>query len=128
MFPEEFFKQIYRLHGWPYRPGVAQRTPLIGHLINIYIYEKLPPPVLPELRRRNPVTAKGYRKYKHSQFLSAETGIPELDRQIAIVTMLMRVSDDKEDFEANFERAFAKEYQPRLPLRVDVGTAAANGD
>lgn len=120
-FPEEFFRQIYRLHGWPYKPGNAQRTPFIGHLINKYIYEQLPPPVLPELKRRNPMTEKGYRRWKHTQLLTPETGIPALDQQISNVVILMRISDDREDFEQKFERAFSKSYQPRLPLRIDVG-------
>ena len=38
------------------------------------IYEQLPAPVLPTLQERNPVTEKGYRKHKHFQFLTADTG------------------------------------------------------
>ncbi len=121
MFPDEFFKQIYRLQGWPYRPGNAKRTPFIGHLINKYIYDKLPTEVLPTLRQLNPVTLSGHRRYKHSQFLTTDTGHPHLDKQIMIVTTLMRISDTKEEFIENFEKAFAKEYQNRLPLVIDVG-------
>jgi len=66
-FPDEFFKQVYRLHGWPYRPGSAKRPLYVGQLINKYIYEQLPPPVLPELRKLNPVTEAGYRRHKHFQ-------------------------------------------------------------
>lgn len=72
-FPDEFFRQIYRVHGWPYRPGNAKRTPFIGKLINKYVYEPLPPGVLDELRRLNPVTENGRRKRKHFQHL-ADTG------------------------------------------------------
>jgi hypothetical protein len=54
------------------------------------------------------------------QFLTADTGNVHLDRQITAVTMIMKVSDDKKDFEDNFKRAFAKEYQERLPLVVTV--------
>lgn len=46
MFPDEFFKQIYRLQGWEYRPGTAKRTQLVGLLINKYVYEQLPEGVL----------------------------------------------------------------------------------
>ena len=46
MFPEEFFRQIYRIRDWPYKPGNAKRNPLIGHMINNkYIYKQLPPGV-----------------------------------------------------------------------------------
>jgi hypothetical protein len=117
-FPEEFFKQLYRLHGWPYRVGSTKRTQYVGKLINKLIYEQLPPPVLPTLREKNPVTEKGYRKHKHFQFRTPETGNLHLDRQITAVTMLLKVSEDKEEFDDKFKKAFAKEYQERLPLVV----------
>lgn len=120
-FPDEFFKQIYRLHGWPYRPGSAKRPSYVGQLINKYIYEQLPPPVLPELRKLNPVTERGYRRHKHFQYLTADTGNIHLDRQITAVTTILKVSDDRKDFENNFAKAFAKTYQHQLPLVVNVG-------
>jgi hypothetical protein len=70
-----------------------------------------------ELRRKNPVTEKGYRKHKHYQFLTGETGIPHLDDQIKMTTMLMRISESRDQFEAMFEKAFAK--QKRLPFLAE---------
>lgn len=119
-FPQEFFQQVYRLQGWDFKPGSAKRTPYVGRLINKHIYEPLPPGVLDELRRRNPVTETGYRRHKHFQFLTPDTGSPHLDKQIAMVTMLMRVSQDKDEFEELFNKAFSKPVQQRLPLIVDV--------
>jgi hypothetical protein len=119
-FPDEFFKQVYRLHGWPYRPGSAKRPSYVGQLINKYIYEQLPPPILPELRKLNPVTESGYRRHKHFQHLTADTGNVHLDRQITATTTIMKVSDDRKDFEENFGKAFSKTYQHRLPLVVDA--------
>jgi hypothetical protein len=122
-FPEEFFKQIYRVHGWPYKPGNAKRTPFIGHLINKYVYGELPSGVLDELRRLNPVTDHGYRKRKHFQYLTADTGNEHLDRQIMTIITLMRISDTKEELERHFAKAFGKALPPvqeRLPLVIDV--------
>ena len=120
MFPEEFFKQTYRLLNWEYRPGVAKRNSNVGKWINKYIYEKLPPGVLPELRRLNPVVGN-YRRHKHFQFLTAETGNVHLDKQITAVTTIMRISDDRDDFEYNFAKAFPKVGdQGRLPLVIEV--------
>lgn len=110
-FPDEFFKQIYRLHGWEFKPGQAKRPQMIGHLINKLIYDKLPPGVLPELQKRNPPLPSGYRRYKHFQFLTPETGHPHLDKQIVAVTTLMRVADDKGGFERLFNKAFPKPGQ-----------------
>jgi P63C domain len=123
MFPEEFFRQIYRIHDWPYKPGNAKRTPLVGHLINKYVYGQLPPGVLDELRRLNPVTERGYRKRKHFQHLTADTGNEHLDRQIMTITTLMRISDTKEELERNIAKAFGKPLQAvqeRIPLVIDV--------
>jgi hypothetical protein len=117
-FPDEFFRQIYRLQGWDYKPGSAKRTPYVGKLINKYIYEQLPPGVLVELRKRNPVTESGYRKHKHFQLLTADTGSPHLDKQIVATTTIMKVSDDQADFEDNFDKAYAQYYQHRLPLKI----------
>jgi hypothetical protein len=119
-FPDEFFKQIYRLQGWEYKPGTAKRTPQVGNLINKYIYEQLPPGVLDELRRRNPTTEKGYRKHKHFQFLTTDTGQPDLDRQVSSVTTLMRASADRGQFEELFGRAYDHTAQLRLPLVIAV--------
>jgi len=119
-FPNEFFKQIYRLHGWEYKPGSTRRPSYVGHFINRYVYEPLPPGVLPTLRELNPRTDKGYRKHKHFQFLTADTGNTHLDRQITAITMIMKVSDNRPDYEENFDKAFAKEYQPKLPLVVNT--------
>lgn len=116
-FPDEFFREIYRLHGWAYKPGTSKRTPYVGKLVNKYVYEQLPPGVLDELRSRNPRVA-GRRLHKHHQFLTEDTGNPHLDKQIATITTLMRIANDKVDFEDMFERAYSP--QQRLPLVVPV--------
>lgn len=119
MFPPEFLKQIYRLHGWDYKDGKTTTPRYVGKFINKYIYEQLPPGVLPELQRKNP-SEKGQRKHKHSQYLTEQTGIPVLDKQISNVTMLMRIAREKKEFADLFDRAYAKYYQNRLPLIIDV--------
>jgi hypothetical protein len=120
-FPDEFFREIYRLQGWEYKPGTSKRHPYVGKLVNKYIYEQLPPGVLDELRRLNPRTERGYRAHKHFQFLTADTGNPQLDRQISTVTTLLRIANSKAEFEDLFDRAFAR--QMRLPLVIEVPPA-----
>jgi hypothetical protein len=119
MFPDEFFEEIYRLQDWEYRPGTSKRTPFVGKLVNKYVYDRLPPSVRDELCRLTPRTERGYRSHQHHQFLTADTGNPHLDKQIATVTTLMRVSENRREFERLFERAFPPP-QARLPLVVDV--------
>jgi hypothetical protein len=119
-FPEEFFKEIYRLQGWEFKPGNAKRTPFVGYLINKYIYEQMPPGVLEELKRLNPVTEKGYRKHKHHSHLTVDVGNPALNRQIIKVMTLMSISDTKTDFEEVFAKAFKLPVQTRLSFGVDT--------
>jgi hypothetical protein len=118
-FPNEFFKQVYKIYGWPYKPGSTKRTPQVGKFINEYIYKALPPNVLPKLEELNPVTEKGWRRWKHFQFM-ADTGNIHLDRQITTVTTLMQVSDNKAGFAENYAKVFATFYQQKLPLVLDV--------
>lgn len=116
-FPDDFFREIYRIMGWEYRPGSSKRAPYVGKLVNKYVYDQLPPGVAEELPRVNPRTDKGHRRYKHHKFLTADTGSPHLDKQITTVTTLLRVSEDRAQFEQLFERAFPP-TQDRLPLVV----------
>lgn len=123
-FPNEFFKEIYRLYGWTYKPGSSFRPQYIGKFINKYIYEPLPPQVLPRMRELNPVTEKGYRRHKHFQYLTDDIGEPHLDKQLAATTALLKISDSVPGFDDHFRRAFAKHYQNKLnfpePLVIDV--------
>ena len=119
-FPSEFFKNIYRLYDWEYKPGVTKAPRYIGKFISKYVYDPLPPGVHQQLRELNPTNEKGQRKHKHFQFLTESVGDPHLDKQIIAVTTLLKISDNPRTFDDNFQRAFSKHYQPRLPLVVDV--------
>lgn len=123
MFPDDFFREIYRLHGWEFRPGTSRRTPHVGKLIKHYIYEQLPKGVLDELERVNPKNDKGNRPRKHDQHLTASTGNAHLDKQITTVTVLMKIARNRREFDDLFERAFPPAQQ-KLPLEIDTG---ANG-
>lgn len=117
-FPDEFFQEIYRLHGWQFMEGHHKHSPFVGQLINKLIYDKLPPGVLPELRRRNPTMPSGYRRYKHHQFLTVDIGNPHLDKQVVVVTYLMKASENKQEFKHLFDRAFPRKGQ-QLALALE---------
>jgi len=116
-FPDEFFKQIYRLNGWQYKEGHHKRPRYVGRLVKQLIYKQLPPGVLVQLEKINPPAPKGYRLYKHHQFLTEDTGHPHLNKQIIEVTTLMRISDSKREFADLFGRAF--------PVQPEVGKQLA---
>jgi hypothetical protein len=117
-FPNEFFKQLYRLNGWKYIEGNHKRPRYVGSMINTLVYEHLPPGVLPQLKRVNPPNESGRRKHTHHQFLTPETGHPHLDKQIIEVTTLMRVSDDKPAFKRLFAKAFPKRQKHDDQLKL----------
>jgi hypothetical protein len=119
-FPDSFFEQIYKVQGWEFKPGTAKRTPHVGKLINKYIYEPLPPGVLDKMRELNPADERGQRRHKHHQYLTVDTGVESLDRQIIAVTTLLRAAENRREFEELFERVFPPKdgLQKRLPLVV----------
>lgn len=108
-FPIAYYEQIYRVMGWPYDASTTKRTAYIGKLTNKLIYDKLPPGVLPQLRRKNPTDAvTKRRKHKHFQFLTDQVGNVHLEKQIAAVTTLLRAVPDGNWrlFETLFNHAF----------------------
>lgn len=111
-FPNEFYKEMFRLRGWEYRG--SPKPPLVGKITNFLVYEQLPQGVLDELQMKNPVVIKGYRRYRHHQFLTEETGIPHLDKHLASVVTLMKAFDNWKDFEAAFQRVFGLSSQENL--------------
>jgi len=105
-FPDEFYRQLYRLRRWTWPAGHA-RPPLIGKITNKIVYERLPQGVLEELRHRNPAEpGTGRRKWKHHQFLSEDLGQPDLRDHLLQLVAVMRVSKDWASFERNLAAAF----------------------
>jgi hypothetical protein len=102
-FPDKFFKEIYRLHGWNYIEGKTQRPGIVGTFINRYVYEQLPDGVLEVLKIQNPIDGLGQRKHRHHTKLT-ETGNKHLDQQINKVITLMEASEDKKDYDKLFDR------------------------
>jgi hypothetical protein len=118
------FREIYRLHNWPFVEGKTRSPRYIGKLINHLIYAQLPPGVLHELRQKNPIAyPRGYRRWKHHQWLTEDLGNPHLTNQVSQTMGIMRVSEDKREFERLFNRAF-----PKLDQRQGVLAFPQNKD
>ncbi len=116
-FPDEFYKEIFRLKGWDYYQ--TQKKPLlVGKLTNTIVYEKLPKGVLVELRKKNPKDAKGRRKQKLFQWLTDDLGNPHLKAHLQQVIVLMRISANWNKFMSHLNRAFP-EGQTELDLDED---------
>ncbi|MHC5773959.1 P63C domain-containing protein [Nostoc sp.] len=105
MFPDEFYKELFRLRGWEYNPVSVKRPILVGKLTNKIVYKRLPSGVLEELKQKNPVV-NGRRRHKYFQFLTEDIGNPHLSKHLAAVIALMRASSNWKVFERLLERAF----------------------
>ncbi len=115
-FPDEYYEQLFRLMEWQYNPLSVKRPKYVGKLTNKIVYEKLPPGVLEDLRRLNPVTEKGYRKDKHFQHLSPEVGKEHLEKHLTEVIVLMRISPNWRTFEKHLERAFPSHREEQIEV------------
>jgi len=110
-FPLEFYKEMFRLKGWQYKGNA--KSPLVGQYTNKYVYDVLPENVLDELKKKNPLVKnksnenKFYRKYRFHQFLTDNIGIPHLDKHLASVITIMKLSDNWSQFEVMFDRWYA---------------------
>lgn len=107
-FTPEFYQELFRLKNLPF-DGSSKSPRYIGRLTNDIIYRRLAPGILEELQRKNP-SSNGQRKYKHSQWLTENTGYPKLQQHIAAVIVLMRISKNYEEFKTLIDRA--------LPIRI----------
>lgn len=105
-FPDEFYKQMFRLWGWPYSPPQIKRPQIVGRITNQLVYDRLPPGVRAELEAKNPTNERGWRRHKHHQLLSKDVGNKHLEDHIREVVVLMRGARNREQFEEVFNRAF----------------------
>jgi hypothetical protein len=118
-FPDEYYKQLFRLKGWTYTPLSVKRPKLVGKLTNELVYKKLPVNVLDELKRLNPVKNKKTwrRGAAHFQHLSSDIGQPDLREHLLQLIAVMRASSNWNSFKRNFARAFPS---PGDQIEIDL--------
>lgn len=108
-YPIELYKQWFRLNNWEWKEQNAQKRPsVIGKWTNKYIYERIAPNILQELERKNPKNDKGYREYKHFQFLTDEVGEPKLREFFGGLIALARATSSWRKYTELVERAYPK--------------------
>ena len=118
-FPDEFYKQIFRLRGWAWQGMAVNRPQVVAHYTTDIVYERLTDGILEELEKRNPKTQKGSRPARHHQWLTEDVGHPALAQHLYAVIGLMRISPDWETFVDFLDRAFPKRNQMiKLPMNL----------
>lgn len=91
-FPPEFFEAIFKMKGWTWKQASTKKPQVVGHYINNYVYSRLAPKILTELRIRNPKDEKGNRKGRHPQWINPEFGHPKLKEHLGILTAFARAT------------------------------------
>ena len=90
-FPDEYYRQIFRLYGLTYPPKKTHFRPgFIGTLTNEVVYERLAPELLPELKKE---ATKLEKKVRLHQFLSSDVGHPKLREHLASLITLLKLSN-----------------------------------
>lgn len=111
-FPDEFYREIFRLNDWPFTVAQIQRGErpgIIGTWTKKYIYSALPKGVLPALLDKTPRNDKGKLKAHLHRSLTREQGIEHLNKQIISVVTLMNISDNWKQFEKLWNKKFGQQ-------------------
>lgn len=117
-FPDEFYKQMFRLKKWDFDPLSVARPGIVGKYTVDLIYERLAPGLVKELERLNPKPYGGNRKSRHHQWLSNDIGHPALAQHLHAVIGFMRACSSWEQFLEMINRAFPKKGHT-IPLLLE---------
>jgi hypothetical protein len=119
-FPDDFYKELFRLRGWTYDPMSVKRPKLVGYLTENIVYKRLPDGVLDELKKLNPKDDAGRRKKRHHQFLTDDIGNPHLEKHVASAITLMKISGSYKGFKKHLDKALPiPKSQLALPFEED---------
>lgn len=102
-FPDDFYREIFRLRGLDYPTATVKRPQYFGHLTNDVVYKRLAPGVLDELKKVTPRDPSGRPRHKYFQLLTANVGYPKLREHLGSVVTLMKLSSDWPDFMRKLE-------------------------
>ncbi len=93
-YPDYFFEALFKMRGLNWSLASKGKKPqYFGHLLNNYVYERIGPKVLDELRRVNPKDdVTGKRKAKHTQHIDEKYGHPKLKEHLIVLTALAKAS------------------------------------
>jgi len=109
-FPDDFYKNLFRLKNVPYPIGQGGRKPsYVGHWTNDIVYSRLAPGVLKTLKEKNPrENHTTTRKRKHHQYLTRDYGHPALTEHLSNVSFLMSGCSTWDEFKKSLDRAKPK--------------------
>jgi hypothetical protein len=124
-FPDDFYRQMFRLRHWEFKEDTVKKTPLVGKLTLDLVYDRLAPGVRQRLEELNPKNEKGQRRHKLFQRLTEDIGDPALRAHLASVITLMKINDEWDEFMRHMNRALPR--YPAMPLFDAVDPQALPG-
>ncbi|MDA8388117.1 MAG: P63C domain-containing protein [Nitrospiraceae bacterium] len=107
-FEMDYYKEIFRLNGWPFNPPSVKRPGVIGHWTNDIVYDRLAPNIRQNLHEIAERDEKGRLKHKLFQRLTEGTGHPKLREHLSAVIALMKASKKWEGFKTLLDRALPR--------------------
>lgn len=105
-FPDEYYKQLFRLKGWTYDPLSVRRPKILGRITNSIVYDAMSPELRKELQDKTPKSEAGNYVARFHQWMTKDIGSPILKGQLQQVIVLMKISANWLDFKRHFARAF----------------------
>ncbi|MEQ1824115.1 MAG: P63C domain-containing protein [Fimbriimonadaceae bacterium] len=120
-FPDEFYRELFRVYGLTYSEFTSKRPAFIGKLTKDLVYERLAPDVVKELEMRNPVLPSGRRQHKHFQWLTVDQGHPKLKEHLYALIIMLRLAptNGKDVFYANVQQALPK-WSDKLQAKLEL--------
>ncbi len=117
-YSDDFFETIFKMKGWTWNIANGGKKPqVMGHYINNFVYSRLAPNVLKELRKLNPINEKGYREHKHTQYINPGFGHPLLKEHLSAVIALGKAAGyNWRNFQRLLNRALPRFGAPELPF------------
>lgn len=107
-FPDDFYKEIYRLRGWEWRGRKFNPPQAVAGYTNDFVYERLAPGIREELEHRMPKDDDGRKKGKLHQLLTDDIGHPALAQHLHAVITLMKASKNWNQFRLMLDTALPR--------------------
>jgi P63C domain len=98
-FPDDFYKQIFRLRNWQWKGMKVNRPQVVAHYTMDLVWSRLGPGIVAEMERRMPRDDAGRRKGALAQLLTDDFGIPELKAHFDVLIALMMTSPNWDVFQ-----------------------------
>jgi hypothetical protein len=96
-FPDEFYKEIFRLQGWKYDPNSTKRPMRMAQITVDLVFDRIGPGLTKELKERRQEIFDDTGKWgKLHQVMTPNVGHPALQHHLSGLTFLAKAFKDRE--------------------------------